>query len=139
MKKEVNSVLHLDKLVFEKIEFKRTGMKNNTEIEFRLQVVVNKKQDEEVYKVTLILAGNKEKEYTLDITLSGFFSFNENEELDENFKKSLINKNAVAIIMPYMRSQVSLITAQPEVECVVMPPFNIVGMMEGKNREKTNA
>lgn len=28
MKKEVESVLSLDKLVFEKIEFKRIGMKN---------------------------------------------------------------------------------------------------------------
>lgn len=136
MDKEANSVLSLDKLVFEKIEFKRTGMKNDKEIEFILQVVVNKKQDEDVYKVTLILTGNKEKEYTLEIALSGYFSFDENEELDEEFKKLLINQNAVAIIMPYMRSQVSLITAQPEVDCVVMPPFNIVGMMSKQNQDK---
>lgn len=134
MNKGANSVLNLDKLVFEKIEFKRTGMKNDKKIEFSLQVVVNKKQDEDVYKVTLILTGNKEKEYTLEVALSGYFSFDENEELDEEFKKSLINQNAVAIIMPYMRSQVSLITAQPEVDCVVLPPFNIVGMMSRQNQ-----
>ncbi|MBD5489824.1 MAG: Preprotein translocase subunit SecB [Lachnospiraceae bacterium] len=139
MKKEIESVLSLDKLVFEKIEFKRTGMKNEKEIEFNLQVVVNKKQDEEIYKVTLILIGNKEKEYTLEITLSGYFSFDGNEELDEKFKRALINKNAVAIIMPYMRSQVSLITAQPEVDCVVLPPFNIVGMMAEQNQNKMNS
>lgn len=136
MNKEANSVLSLDKLVFEKIEFKRTGMKNDKEIEFSLQVVVNKKQDEDVYKVTLILTGNKEKEYTLEIALSGYFSFDENEELEEEFKKLLINQNAVAIIMPYMRSQVSLITAQPEVDCVVLPPFNIVGMMAKQNQDE---
>ena len=32
--------------------------------------------------------------------------------------------------MPYLRSEVSLLTAQPEVECVVLPPFNINKMME---------
>lgn len=136
MDKEANSVLSLDKLVFEKIEFKRIGMKNDKEIEFTLQVVVNKKQKEDVYKVTLILNGNKEKEYTLEIALSGYFSFDENEEVDKEFKKLLINQNAVAIIMPYMRSQVSLITAQPEVDCVVMPPFNIVGMMSKQNQDE---
>lgn len=131
MEKELNSVLSLDKLMFEKLEFKRIGMKNESAIEFNLQAVINKKQNEEIYKVTLILTGNKEKEYTLEISLSGFFSFDEKGELDEEFKRTLINENAVAIIMPYLRSQVSLMTAQPEVDCVVLPPFNVVGMLSG--------
>ena len=129
MSKEISSVLSLDKLVFDKIEFKRTGMKNENEMEIELQVIINRKQDEAVYKVTLDFTGNKEKEYSIEIVLSGYFSFDENERVDEDLKKNLINQNAVAIIMPYLRSQVSLITAQPEVECVVLPPFNIVKMM----------
>ena len=129
MSKEISSVLSLDKLVFDKIEFKRTGMKNENEMGIELQVIINRKQDEEVYKVTLDFTGNKEKEYSIEIVLSGYFSFDENERVDEDLKKNLINQNAVAIIMPYLRSQVSLITAQPEVECVVLPPFNIVKMM----------
>lgn len=130
MEKTVNSVLSLDKLVFDKIEFKRSGMKNDNEIEFNLQVLINKKQNEEIYRVTLILTGNKEKEYVLEIVLSGYFSFDTSEELDVEMKNTMINQNAVAILMPYVRSQVSLLTAQPEVECVVLPPFNIVKMME---------
>lgn len=31
--------------------------------------------------------------------------------------------------MPYLRNQVSLIKAQPEVECDVLSSFNIVKMM----------
>ena len=130
MEKTVNSVLSLDKLVFDKIEFKRSGMKNDNEIEFNLQVLINKKQNEEIYRVTLILTGNKEKEYALEIALSGYFSFDTSEELDVEMKNTMINQNAVAILMPYVRSQVSLLTAQPEVECVVLPPFNIVKMIE---------
>ena len=130
MDKTVNSVLSLDKLVFDKIEFKRNGMKNDNEIEFNLQVLINKKQNEEIYRVTLILTGNKEKEYALEIALSGYFSFDASEELDVEMKNTMINQNAVAILMPYVRSQVSLLTAQPEVDCVVLPPFNIVKMMK---------
>lgn len=129
MEKNANSSLSLDKLVFDKIEFKRIGMKNENEIKFEIQVIVNQKQDEDVYKVTLEFNGNKEKEYILDIELTGYFSFDGNEQIDVNTKKAMINKNAVAIIMPYMRSQISLITAQPEVDCVVLPPFNIVKML----------
>lgn len=108
-------------------------------MEVNLQVVVHKKQDEEIYKVTLIFIGNKEKEFTLEIILSGYFSFDGNEELDEELRRALINENAVAIIMPYMRSQVSLMTAQPEVDCVVLPPFNIVRMMAEQNQNKINS
>lgn len=129
MGKEINSVLSLDKLVFDKIEFKRLGMKNENEIEFNLQITINTKTNEDIYKVTLTLIGNKEKEYSMEIILSGYFSFDNNEELTGEDKKTLINQNAVAIIMPYLRSQVSLLTAQPEVDCVVLPPFNIVNML----------
>lgn len=36
---------------------------------------------------------------------------------------------AVAIVMPYIRSEVSLLTAQPGVDPVVLSPFNIAEMM----------
>jgi hypothetical protein len=35
--------------------------------------------------------------------------------------------------MPYMRSQVSLLTAQPEMDCVVLPAFNINSIVNDKN------
>lgn len=43
---------------------------------------------------------------------------------------ALISKNTVAILMPYMRSELSLLTAQPGMECIVMPPINVNAMME---------
>ena len=76
------------------------------------------------------MKGEKEEEYTFEISLTGFFSFSGDEEVDDETKNELISKNAIAIIMPYLRSEVSLLTAQPEVECVVLPPFNINKMME---------
>ncbi len=66
----------------------------------------------------------------MEINLVGFFSFDNEEVLDESKKNDLISKNAVAIMMPYLRSEVSLLTAQPGVECVVLPPFNINKMMK---------
>ena len=86
----------------------------------------------EIYKVTLVLKGKKPEEYTLEISLSGFFSVESENELTDALKNSLVVKNSVAIMMPYLRSQVSLVTAQPEVECVVLPAFNINKMLDNE-------
>ena len=99
---DFNSVLTLQKMVFDRIEFDRKGFKNNEELKFELQ-----------------------DEYSIVISLSGFFAVETQEELDDKMVQTLINKNAVAILMPYLRSELTLLTAQPDTDSVVLPPFNI--------------
>ena len=72
--KSIESVLKLNKIVFDKIEFKRLGFENDNELELEIQSNISQRQDTEIYKVTLILKGKKPEEYTLEISLSGFFS-----------------------------------------------------------------
>lgn len=127
---DIKSVLRMDRMVFDKIAFDRLGFKNDNSLTYALEASFAKNIKDDVYRVTLILKGKKEEEYTFEISLTGFFSFSGDEEVDDETKNELISKNAIAIIMPYLRSQVSLLTAQPEVECVVLPPFNINKMME---------
>ena len=127
---KVKSALSLKRLFFDRIEFHRQGIKNDNEIKFQMQVGIKQRKAEEVYCVSLVLEGEKEKEYYLVIGLEVYFAFDNADDLTEEQKESIIKKNTVAIMMPYMRSQLSLLTAQPEVECVVLPPFNIVKMME---------
>ena len=37
--------------------------------------------------------------------------------------------------MPYLRSEISLLTAQPGMECIVLPPFNINKMVKNKDKK----
>ncbi len=127
--KDINSSLILNKIVFDKIEFERKGFQNENEISFEVEVQIGVNK-ENMYKVTLVLKGTKEAEYDFVISLSGFFTFETSGDLTENQKQSLINTNAVAILMPYLRSEVSLLTAQPNMDCVVLPVFNINKMLE---------
>lgn len=131
-KKNIQSVLKLNKMVFDKIEFQRLGLKTNNELELEIQSNIAQRQDADIYKVTLVLKGKKPEEYTFEISLSGFFSIESHDDLTEDLKNTLITKNSIAILMPYLRSEVSLLTAQPEVECVVLPAFNINNMLERK-------
>lgn len=45
-------------------------------------------------------------------------------------EKTLINANTVAIMFPFIRSQVSLMTTQPGMSPIVLPPINTAKFME---------
>ena len=129
-KETLQSVLQLDKIVFDKIEFKRLGFSSEKELELEIQTSISQKQNTDIYRITLILKGNKPEEYIFEISLTGFFSFEAEQDINEDLKNTLISKNAIAILMPYLRSEVSLLTAQPGIECVVLPAFNINKILE---------
>ncbi len=129
-KETFQSVLQLDKIVFDKIEFKRLGFSSEKELELEIQSNISQKQNAEIYRVTLILKGNKPEEYIFEISLTGFFSFEAENMIQEELKNTLVTKNAIAILMPYLRSEVSLLTAQPGIECVVLPAFNVNKILE---------
>lgn len=125
MSNDIKSVLNLEKLVFDNISFKRQGFKSESELDCSIASTFSKNSNEELYRVTLKVQGDKPNEYTFEIQLSGYFTFESEGKLTEEEKKLLLSQNAIAIIMPYMRSEISLLTAQPETDCVVLPPFNI--------------
>lgn len=129
---DIKSVLKMDKLVFDRISFVRIGFKNDNQLTHSLEASFAKNIKDDMYRVTLVLKGEKKDEYTFEISLTGFFSFSGDQDASEELKNELISKNTIAIMMPYLRSQVSLLTAQPEVDCVILPPFNINRMMEDK-------
>lgn len=73
---------------------------------------------------------------TFVVRASGYFRLEDHVE----DRKTIIQQNAVAIVFPYIRSQISLLTAQPEVEPVVLPAMNIAQMVEDavkKGEEKS--
>ena len=117
--------LKLNALVFDEIVFKRLEMhsENELEVTFSISIGTNiAKSDEK--KVSVRISGEKRDEYTFEIQASVFFSY------EGNASDTIIQQNAVAIVMPYIRSEVSILTAQPGVEPGVLPPFNIVEMMK---------
>lgn len=131
-KGSIESVLKMERIVFDRIEFNRIGFKNDNEIELQFTLGVSNGKDVKdinIYKVSLGAKGNKKEEYMLEVSITGFFTFQEANDLDDQHKENLLSKNAVAILMPYLRSQITLLTAQPEVDTVVLPVFNVNNML----------
>lgn len=69
--------------------------------------------------------GEKRKSITLLFRFQ-VFTLTEGMSMEED---KLLQQNAVAIIMPYIRSEVSILTAQPGMDTVVLPPLNTVELL----------
>ena len=66
----VESVLQLQELSFERLEFKRIGPKNYNEIEYRLSVQIGSDSDTGIYKTVLNLKANKKEEYEIALSVA---------------------------------------------------------------------
>ena len=106
--KNEKSILRLEKVVVEDISFKRF----NTEAT---------KIEKSLYKVTVSVGINSNSVCNMNITMSGFFRLEE----DSTLGKRLLQTNAVAILFPYVRSQLTLLTSQPGFDPVILPVMNI--------------
>ena len=129
----IKSALKLDNLFFDEISFSRIGFQNENKPKLSMEISIGEDINRKHYRTTLKFTLNKEDEYIVNVTAIGIFEFIGN--VDEETKKDLIQKNSVSIMMPYVRSEISLITAQPGVETVVLPPFNINNMINKGTKE----
>ena len=121
------SILKMEHIVFDEITFVRKGFRNEESKKVSLSISSSVDAIEETSsRVTVKLLADKENEYTARISISGFCTIEERSELG----KELVEKNAVAILFPYLRSELSLLTAQPETDPIVLPAMNINGMLD---------
>ena len=128
---QMKSMLTLERMAFEEIKYSRSvdSAAVSREIEMNFTRQVRESEDHEHFRVSLTanIWAKEDQDIKLEVTLVGFFFCNcENETL----KKDLINKNAIAILFPYLRSQISLITTQPDIQPITIQPMNIVAMFD---------
>ncbi len=122
--KEIESILQMKNLYFEKITFQR-GETVETKLtpEFKTEY---RKLEGTLFEVKLfcrILAGEKP---LLELILVGVF---DNQSKDPEEVEELNKINTVSIMFPYMRAEVSLITAQPNFPAITLPVFNINALL----------
>ncbi len=125
------SELRLEKLSFEKISYTRNVnagiVPQEYEMNFNRQVMTHEDQKHFRVSLTANVWLKDDDAIKLEVTLVGFF-FCDCE--DENLKKEMVNKNSIAILFPYLRSQISLVTTQPDIPPIILQPMNIVAMFD---------
>lgn len=128
--KKSESTLVAKKIFIEKISYQRNDLlKGNLRLT-RSNIGKNVEQLENGdYKCSLALKLlDEEESASLEIVVSGIFEFN--AELKEEQKQIIITKNTMAILFPYLRAQVTLLTSQPDMEPVVLPIININSLLQ---------
>lgn len=127
------SMLKIEHIVFNELSFVRHGFKGgHDKIDLSLGVNTEPYGDSQT-RVTLNFAAEKKDEYTVKISISGFCSVDSNAEAE--IADKLLKKNAVAIMFPYVRAQLTLLTAQPETDPIVLPAINVHGLLDDIMKE----
>ena len=113
--KNEKSILRLEKVV---VNTEATKIEKDAEVSFSKQL---NQMEKSLYKVTVSVGINSNSVCNMNITMSGFFRLEE----DSTLGKRLLQTNAVAILFPYVRSQLTLLTSQPGFDPVILPVMNI--------------
>lgn len=128
------SQLKMEHVVFDEISFVREGFQNDKD-DLSMSVSVSTDYDGGPNaRVKLRINAIKPDEYKATIAISGFCVIDGNCE----FGEELIKKNAVAILFPYVRAELTLLTAQPETNPIVLPPININGLIDNSKQSESN-
>ncbi len=133
---KIKSVLKLENLIINKIEFER-GLQDidQNELSVKINHNISFIKEDEIHRVDLMVAIEDENElFRLKLNLSGLFSV-DMENIDEEMKESLLKRNTLSILFPYLRTQISLITTQPGMKPIILPPININALLENKEDE----
>lgn len=129
-KGNVESIVQLKHLYFDKINFWRSGAKvsvNDLIFNFTKSYGFNEAHDGCSVRLECNIHDESNSILTLSVSVTGEFLC---KETNLERRDLLLRKNTLAILFPYVRSQISLVTAQPELVPIVFPPMNIESVFE---------
>ena len=116
---DMKSSLKMDNLYFKECSIRRTSAISDGEFEADLEKKIEK-IGEQTYDVELKLTIGK-ADVNIVVVADAQFLY---EAGSDEKEASIINNNTVAIMFPFLRSQVSLLTTQPGMYPIVLPPIN---------------
>lgn len=121
-------------LYFSKFDFKQERGTDSKEYNtsFQIEYAINSEDDTKVRVVVDTTVTNEAQSVVLNVQTVGIFKVDK-LDIDDATYEHLIKANTVAIIFPFIRSQVSLLTTQPGMMPVMIPPININALIENQD------
>ena len=118
---KMKSDLKMDEFHFVECAVTRSAVIESGSLSFDLNKEINE-LDDGSYTVILTLTISKEKsDLSVKVVASAKFTM-DNGDID--LVRTIMENNTVAIMFPFIRSQVSLLTTQPGMTPIVLPPIN---------------
>lgn len=128
VRSKYESPLVLDKIeivecTFRKKDESMDGLELGVQVEHSLR-----KESDGVFEVLLeTTVSDKDEKVFVNVKGRAVFS-TQQENMD------ILEKNTIAIMFPYIRSYISIITTQPGMNPIVLPAMNIVAMVNDQKK-----
>ena len=131
MKKNNENILMMKDLYFSKFSYENLRDMEASQIDVRHDVkYMSKKENENIIKV-IVNTNIKNKKETIKLELETVGEFEINPaDLDSVTKKFIMTKNTLAIMFPFIRSEISILTTQPGVMPILLQPINLNSLTE---------
>lgn len=122
----IESVLTMENLYFSEFDFQRQGNIRPFEYD-ELKLGFGKKSslEDEIMTLKIMLKVLLDDAFELNLTTTGVFKCT-----SKDISVSSFEKNAMSILFPYIRSEVTLLTSQPNFKPITIPPININALYE---------
>jgi preprotein translocase subunit SecB len=118
-----HSVIQNKSLYVSNFIFKRSPNISDNDLSFKLGTKKKYLGNSEAEISLNCTLSNENKDFELFVEITGVFSV----VGDTNVNDNIINyeKNILAIIFPFLRSQIAVLTSQPDFTPIVLPVINI--------------
>ena len=127
MKRNIDSVLKMMDLYFSSFSFQQKKDKMG-EMPLTINYNIEHQQndaDSSIYRVIITTTINDDDErIKLEVVATGVFKIDD-MTIDDSLRDSIINFNTVAIMFPYIRSQISILTTQPGLMPIQIPIIDV--------------
>ena len=117
------SDLRMDWFYFDQCSVKRGQNIADGQYQMDLNRQINKVEAHS-YELTLVFSIEKE-DLSIRVSAKAKFTYLSDDCTNE---RTIIEKNTVAIMFPFIRSEVTLLTSQPGMTPIVLPPVNTARM-----------
>lgn len=129
VKTKYESTLVLKKIEIVESSFRKKdvdldGLELGVQVEHKLREV-----EKGVFEV-LLETTVSDKEEKVFVNVKGRAIF-----LMQQGNMDILEKNTIAIMFPYIRSYISIMTTQPGMNPIVLPPMNIVAMVNDQKKQ----
>ncbi len=134
MVESIKSILKLDELFFSEIVFERKdSFSDYSEDDVDIGIGKDYNIEGNTLGVKLAIRACLPDHFDLKVVVSAKFTVS-----GDNPKPEMFVKNAIAIMFPYIRSEVTLLTSQPNLKPIMIPPVNINALIEYYENKNKN-
>lgn len=124
------SKLSMLDMYFSHFEFKNKRKIESTKLKvnYKVRNRIDENQNTQINILTII----ESEDESIYLELEAVGIFNLVGMMDDKIKREILNKNTVAIMLPFIRSQISLITTQPGFSPILLPLIDVNELIGNK-------